>query len=249
MPGYDEITKETLEQVLKSVTEQGYTTDLNLTGINLSGPALNLFPFLSPYRNRLARVMAPVGAKASQWRAITGINVTNQSIFSGYGAPGNLVSTTEQDYTAKYMPISLGDSVQMDAEALARGFDNLRAGAGTKLLYALMIKEDQADLGASNIALPTPGTPTVTAASTGGTIAATTAVNVNRPGPRRGPVGRGGRRQVHDTAAAGGRGEVAEHRAVRPEQEEGGVREVRRPVLLDRRPGPRAPRDHCLRAP
>src|SRR5581483_11752749 len=83
MPGYDEITKETLEAVLKSVTNQGYTTDLNLTGINLRGPALNLFPFLSPYRNRLPREMAPVGAKASQWRAITGINVTNQSIFSG----------------------------------------------------------------------------------------------------------------------------------------------------------------------
>lgn len=178
MPGFDEITKETLEQVLKSVTNAGYTTDLNLTGINLRGPALNLFPFLSPYRNRLPREMAPVGAKASQWRAITGINVTNQSIFSGFGASGNLVSTTESDYTAAYMPISLGDSVQMDAEALARGFDNLRATAGTRLLYATMIKEDQALLGASNVALPTPGTPTVTTSTTGGSIAATTAINV-----------------------------------------------------------------------
>lgn len=178
MPGYDEITKETLEEVLKSVTNAGYTTDLNLTGINLRGPALNLFPFLSPYRNRLPREMAPVGAKASQWRAITGINVTNQSIFAGFGAAGNLVSTTESDYTAPYLPISLGDSVQMDAEALARGFDNLRATAGTRLLYATMIKEDQALLGASNVALPTPGTPTVTAAATGGSIGATLAVNV-----------------------------------------------------------------------
>jgi hypothetical protein len=178
MPGYDEITKETLEEVLKSVTNQGYTTDLNLTGINLRGPALNLFPFLSPWRNRLPREMAAVGAKASQWRAITGINVTNQSIFSGFGAAGNLVSTTESDYTAAYMPISLGDSVQMDAEALARGFDNLRATSGTRLLYATMIKEDQALLGASNIALPTPTAPVVTAATTGGSIAASTVVNV-----------------------------------------------------------------------
>lgn len=178
MPGYDEITKETLEAVLKSVTEQGYTTDLNLTGINLRGPALNLYPFLSPWRNRLPREMAPVGAKASQWRAITGINVTNQDMFAGYGSAGNLVSTTEQDYTATYQPISLGDSVEMDAEALARGFDNLRAKAGTRLLYAVMIKEDQGLLGASNVAYPTPAAPTVTASSTGGSIGATTAVNV-----------------------------------------------------------------------
>jgi hypothetical protein len=177
-PGYDEITRETLEQVLKSVTEQGYTTDLNLTGINLRGPALNLFPVLSPWRNRLPRVMAAVGAKASQWRAIVAINASNQSIFGGFGVAGALVSTTEQDFTASYAPISLGDSVQMDAEALARGFDNLRAGSGTKLLYALMIGEDQGLMGASNVGLPIPGTPTVTAASTGGSIPASTVVLV-----------------------------------------------------------------------
>lgn len=178
LPGYDEVTAETLEQITKAVTSQGYTTALGLTGFNLRAGALNLFPFLSPWRNRLPREMAPNGAKSAQWKAITGINVTNQSIFSGYGFAGNLVSTTETDYLAAYQPISLGDSVQMDAEILARGFDTLRAKAGTRLLYATMIKEDQGLLGASNIALPTPGAPTVTTSTTGGSIAATTAINV-----------------------------------------------------------------------
>jgi hypothetical protein len=175
-----QITEDTVSDVLKSVqnTSQGYGVGLNLTGINLAAPAKNLFPFLAPFRNRVARVMAPNGAAAAQWKAITGINVTNQDIFTPFGAAGGLVTTTEQDYAASYKPIALGDSVQWDAEDLARGYEQLRAGAGIRLLYALMIKEDQGLLGASNVPLNTPAAPSLTPASTGGQIAASTTVNV-----------------------------------------------------------------------
>jgi hypothetical protein len=176
---YTEITNETVTELAKAVnTSQGYTVGLGLQGINLDGPAKSLFPVLSPFRNRVPRVQAPVGARASQWRAITQINVQNQDIFTDWGQAGGLVTTNEQDYAAPYRPISLGDSVHWDAEQLARGFDELRASAGIRLLYATMIKEDQALLGASNIALTTPSSPVLTPASTGGSIPAGTAVSV-----------------------------------------------------------------------
>lgn len=176
----DQLTEATIEDIVKSVNNSsaGYTVGLNVTGIDLEGPSKSLFPVLSPYRNQTPRVQAPVGAKAAQWKAITGINVTNQSIFTGWGAAGGQVTTTEQDYAAYYQPISLGDTVQWDAEDLARGYDQLRAGSGVRLLYALMIKEDQGLLGASNVALNTPAAPILAAANTGGSIPAGTVVTV-----------------------------------------------------------------------
>jgi hypothetical protein len=180
MSDLTQLTAETLgvkDEVLKAVTSQGYNTTLGLTGYNLEAPAKLLVPVLSPFRNRVPRAMAPNGAAAAQWKAITGLNVTNASLFTPFGVAGNLVSTTEQDNLASYKAISLGDSVQMDAAALARGFDDLRARAGTNLLYSVMIAEDQMLLGAQNFALQTPGTPVVTVVASGGNIG-TVAINV-----------------------------------------------------------------------
>lgn len=164
-------------EVLKAQT-QGYTTATGLTGYELEAPAKSLFPVLSPFRNRVPRRKAPVGAPASNWKAITGINVGNLNPFVAFGVAGNRVTTVEQDYVAAYKAIALDDQVQMDAQALARGFDDLRARSGTNLLYALMIAEDKILLGGQNIALPTVAAPTLTQADTGGSIAASTAVHV-----------------------------------------------------------------------
>jgi hypothetical protein len=177
----NQLTEATIDDIVKSVnnTSAGYNVGLNITGINLEGPARSLFPVLAPFRNDTARVQAPVGAKAAQWKAITGINVTNQSIYTGWGSAGGQVSTSEQDYAAYYQPIALGDTVTWDAEDLARGYDQLRAGSGVRLLYALMIKEDQGLLGASNVPLNTPAAPALAAASTGGSIPASTVLTVS----------------------------------------------------------------------
>lgn len=121
--------------------------------------------------------MAETGGAVAHWKAITGLNVGNASPFMGYGAAGNSVQTQFTDYAAAYAPIGLGDTVQMDAQVIGRGFDDLRARGGINLLFATMIVEDKAALGAQNFALQTPAAPTVTTAATGGSIAQTTAVH------------------------------------------------------------------------
>jgi hypothetical protein len=173
----NQISQETLDAMsgdLKKALATGFTTALGLTGYELAGPAKFLTPVLSPFRNSLARTQAPIGSLASHWKAITGINVGNANPFVGYGYAGNLVSTQEQDYTAAYAVLALGDSVQMDAAVLAKGYDDLRSRAGTNLLFNLMIAEDKMSLGGQNFALQQASTPTVTPTTTGGTIGAVT---------------------------------------------------------------------------
>jgi hypothetical protein len=168
-----DLAKQALQQPLaKDAVTQGYTTATGITGYNLERPAKSLFPVLAPFRNSLPRVKAPIGAPAAHWKAITGINVTNQRATTGFGYAGNLVSTAEKDFMAAYQVISLGDSVQYDAQIQAEGFQDLRATAGINLLYALMEQEDIIDLGGQNFSLGTPSTPTLTVSSTGGTIGA-----------------------------------------------------------------------------
>ena len=178
------VTAETLEQMqpamresLARATTTGFTTALGAQGFELEAPAKFLVPVLSPFRNRIARRMAQIGSLNANWKAITGINVGNANPFVAFGVAGTVVQTTLSVYQAAYVPLALGDTVQMDAQVLAKGFDDLRARSGTNLLFALMIAEDRMLLGGESFALQTPGTPTVATATTGGTIALSTAVN------------------------------------------------------------------------
>lgn len=172
-----ELAKAALQQPLtKDATVQGYTTALGITGYNLEAPAKSLFPVLAPFRNSVPRVKAPKGAPAAHWKAITAINATNVRATTAFGYAGALVSTTEKDFMATYQVISLGDSVQYDAQIQAEGYQDLRATSGINLLYALMEQEDVIMLGGQNFTLGTPSAPTLTPSTSGGSIGA---VNVS----------------------------------------------------------------------
>jgi hypothetical protein len=166
-----ELAKKALSQPLaKDATTQGYTTATGITGYNLEAPAKNLFPVLSPFRNSIPRVKAPKGAPAAHWKAITAINSTAQRATTGFGYAGALISTTEKDFVANYQVISLGDSVQYDAQIQAEGYQDLRATSGINLLYALMMQEDIIDLGGQNFSLGTPNAPSLSGSASGGSI-------------------------------------------------------------------------------
>lgn len=178
------VTAETLEQMqpamresLARATTTGFTTALGAQGFELEAPAKFLVPVLSPFRNRISRRMSQIGSLNANWKAITGINVGNANPFVAFGVAGTVVQTTLSVYQAAYVPLALGDTVQMDAQVLAKGFDDLRARSGTNLLFALMIAEDRMLLGGQSFTLQTPGTPVVAFATTGGTIANATAVH------------------------------------------------------------------------
>lgn len=160
----------------KDATTQGFNQTTGLTGYELEAPAKSLFPVLSPFRNSIPRVKATIGAAAAHWKAITAINTGNARANTGFGYAGNLISTKEQDFLAQYKVLSLGDTVQLDAQMQAQGFQDLRATSGINTLYALMMQEDKVFLGGQSYGIGAPSSPTLTPATTGGTIGA---VNVS----------------------------------------------------------------------
>ncbi len=160
------------QPLAKDATTTGYTVGTGLVGYELEAPAKSLYPVITILRNRIPRKKAPVGATACNWRAITAINVAGANPFVPWGQAGTVIQVSEQDVSAAYKPISLGNTVLLDAQALARGFDDLRARASVDTLYALMIEEEKILIGGQNTSIGTPSAPVLTTSTTGGTIGA-----------------------------------------------------------------------------
>jgi hypothetical protein len=174
MAGMNQVTAETLSMLKPSVKKalsEGITTELGLTGYQLEEPSKKLFPVWATFRNSVPRVHAAAGSMAAHWKAITRINATRRRPTVGFGVAGSLVTTETQEYQSNYYPVSLGDSVIMDAQMLAQGFEDLRATGGINLLYALMIEEDRMLLGAQNFSTPKPPKAVLTNSNSGGSIA------------------------------------------------------------------------------
>lgn len=179
-------TKETLElfkaarsqEMAKAGFTQPGSSTTGLANYDLEAPAKNLFPVLTPLRNRIARVKAGGGIQAN-WRAITGINTARTSAGVSEGQRGGVTSHTTAEYMAAYRYLGLEDSVTFEAAKSAEGFDDAKSIAVSNLLRSLMIEEEFIDLGGNtSVALGTCATPTVATATTGGALPATTAYNV-----------------------------------------------------------------------
>lgn len=155
---------------------------------DLEVPAKNLFPVMTPLRNKIARRTARGGVQAN-WKAVTGINTTNLDAGVSDGNRGPVVTTSWADYLAAYRQIGLEDYVTWGAQyAAGSGIAgapsgdailDLRARSQTNLLWAVMIAEEFLDLGGNtSVALGQGNRPTVADVGTGGALAANTTYSV-----------------------------------------------------------------------
>ena len=145
-----------------------------LTFYDLEPGAKFLVPLITPLRNEIPRVPGKGGIEAD-WRAVTGVNTASMRAGVSVGNRGGAIAVTTKDFTASYRGIGLEASVDWEAEYAAMGFDDVRSIAGTTLLWSLMIAEEQLLLGGNRqLALGTTPTPTVSASTTGGALAAAT---------------------------------------------------------------------------
>lgn len=174
--GLSEISQETLDQVYKASTS-GFLSTTGLYGYDLS-QWVSLIPVETPFRNSLSRQASPDGNKFAVWRALLNVNASQADPAIGFDFAGNLVIVNEQDQQAPYQPLAVAGRVTRDSIRLAQGYADAQAIETVNVLNQLMIAEDWKLIGAQNFALATPGTPTVTQSDTGGSIAASTAVNV-----------------------------------------------------------------------
>ena len=157
---------------------QSTSATTGLTAYDLEAPAKNLYPVLSPLRNRIPRVSGRGGIQAN-WKAVTGLNV-NQ-IYSGVaeGRRGQMVNHSTADYFAAYKTIGQESAVTFEADLAAETFDDLKARQRMMLLQSMMVEEELIILGGNtSVPLGTTPTPTLAVVTTGGAVAASTTVSV-----------------------------------------------------------------------
>lgn len=159
------IPPDKLGELAKAITQS-----TGLTFYDLQIPAKNLFPVLTPLRNMIPRVSGN-GGTATNWKAVTAINVNALRGFVPEGYRNGLVAATVSPLSATYKTLGLEDAVTFEAEEAARGFEDLRATTAQRLLWATMIEEELSILGGDNgVDLGTPTAPTVTVVDGGGTV-------------------------------------------------------------------------------
>ena len=161
--GVTQATMATLQALLdaskSSIASKAYNQALGLVYYDLEPVAKQLYPVITPIRNKVPRVKGD-GGTATHWKAVTGININNISMGVEEGKRGGVVTTSEQDFVAQYKGIGLEDYVTMEADWAAENFDNVRSLAVENLLRACFIGEEQILLNANGGGLPLGTCPT-----------------------------------------------------------------------------------------
>ena len=174
---FEAISGETLDALQKALTS-GVTSTTGVFGYRLDD-VVSLVPVVTPFWERVPRKASPEGAQNAVWRAITNVNNQQPSPFVGLDAGGNFIKINEQDVYAPFLPVRVSGEVTRDAIDLARGYADPKVVASFQTLMQWRILDAKAMLvGGQNFALPTIAQPTVTAATTGGTIASGTTLYV-----------------------------------------------------------------------
>lgn len=172
----DDVTAQTIEAIKKAQTA-GVTTGTGILGIDLSD-LISLIPVNTPFRDQLPRTRPKMGAKFAEWRALVNVNNTQPNPFTAFDYSAPLANIDEMDVTALYAKIGMGYTVTKDAIDQAGGYADAKATAVFNALNQFKIGEDKGGIGGCLFSLGTPATPSVSDSPTGGSIAASTAVNV-----------------------------------------------------------------------
>ena len=173
------LTRETLDQLAKAATG-GIQVSTGLQGVDLSG-FTSLVPVNVPARNNTSafpRVIAGTGSQVATWRTWLNQNSSQFSAAVGRDFAGSMTQFLEQDVFAPYQPLAKAGRVTLDAVAVSRNYADALAQGELQTLNQLFIAQDMNIINSQAWSLGTPSAPTLSTATTGGTIAATTAVHV-----------------------------------------------------------------------
>lgn len=147
-------------------------TGTGLVAYDLQAPAKNLYPVYTPVRNVIPRVGGGKGV-ATHW------NQVNAIIGSGFDSMGwvpegqraGQMSYNTSAKSATYVTLGEESAATFEAISAARTYEDIRATMAMRMLQKMMLKEEAAILfGNNGNALGTPGTPSVSASGSGGTL-------------------------------------------------------------------------------
>ena len=152
------------------------TTSTGLVNFDLQAPAKNLYPVITPIRNRLPRVRGN-GGISTNWRQVSSIvGSGNRSMpWVPEGVRSGRMSYVTANKSANYATLAEEDTITEEAINAAVGFEDLQATLTMRLLQQTMIKEEMAIIGGNaSVALGTPGTVVTSASGTGAVLPALT---------------------------------------------------------------------------
>jgi hypothetical protein len=154
------------------LVKAGITQATGLVSYDLQAPSKNLFPVLTPLRNKIPRVGA-AGGTATNWKAVTAVNTAKLQPFVPEGVRQGVLTTAVSDKSAAYRSYGLEDNVTFEADLAAKNLEDVRATTAQRLLWATMIQEELAILGANGtngVALGTPANLALVPVVSGGAI-------------------------------------------------------------------------------
>jgi len=152
------------------------STATGLVPFDLQAPAKNLYPVNTPIRNRLPRVGGGQGT-ATNWKQITSIAGSGYDAMAWVpeGQRTARMSYSAVNKSASYVTLGEEDNVTFEAISAGQGFEDVRSTGTMRVLQKMMLKEENALIfGNNSLALGTPGTPTLSAGGSGGTLGAAT---------------------------------------------------------------------------
>jgi len=170
------ISEETLAEISKAQTA-GIYESTGIWSYDLSG-LVSLVPVVTPFRDLVAREKATDGNPFAVWRSLMNVNSSQLDPSMGIDFAANEATFSEQDFQAKYAPTGYAGLVTQDAFDFATGFSDPYAVATFQTLNQVLIGDDRKQLGAQSFALAAAAAPSMTTATTGGTIALNTTVYI-----------------------------------------------------------------------
>ena len=174
---------------------QGPGSTTQLIPYDLEAPAKEMYPKFTPLRNQLSRVRGQGGSR--EYKRINGVtnsglggvadlspffnSETAQTAFGSLNLRrGAKIQYNADDHVVPYVEMGLSDMVTYKAQFAGVGFEDMRQLSQHSLLWAHLLGEEKAILYGRGSAtgyvgaLAQPSAPSLSTATTGGTIAAAT---------------------------------------------------------------------------
>jgi len=162
------ISDETIAAIAKAQTS-GIFESTGIWSYDLSG-LVSLVPVVTPFRDIVAREKVTDGNPFAVWRSLMNVNSSQLDPSMGIDFAANEATFSEQDFQAKYAPTGYAGLVTQDAFDFATGYADPYAVATFQTLNQVLIGDDRKQLGAQSFALAAAAAPSLTTATTGGTI-------------------------------------------------------------------------------
>jgi hypothetical protein len=166
-----------LEAIQKSFNQPAGLLD-GLQGVNLDPKVRELYPVNTPLLKMIPRVVDGY-TNQSTWKVIKGIEVNQGSFGVPEGLRGQMAGVESTYFYGKFAGLGKDTKVTYEAHMSAEKFIDILALAKKTLWQNVAINEEKVLYGGNGtVALAQAAAPVLSTATTGGTLAATTAVSV-----------------------------------------------------------------------